>query len=41
VGEREDGEKGLLGMEPGYRESKESWAASLAVSPVVEAMTIF
>jgi putative transposase len=29
VGAREDGEKELLGMEPGYRESKESWAEVL------------
>jgi putative transposase len=29
VGAREDGEKELLGMEPGYRESKESWAELL------------
>jgi putative transposase len=29
VGAREDGEKELLGMEPGYRESKESWAEIL------------
>jgi putative transposase len=29
VGGREDGEKELLGMEPGYRESKESWAEML------------
>jgi transposase-like protein len=29
VGAREDGEKELLGMEPGYRESKESWAEML------------
>ena len=29
VGVREDGEKELLGMEPGYRESKESWAEML------------
>jgi putative transposase len=29
VGAQEDGEKELLGMEPGYRESKESWADML------------
>ncbi len=29
VGAREDGEKELLGMEPGYRESKENWADML------------
>ena len=29
VGAREDGEKELLGMEPGYRESKESWGEML------------
>jgi transposase-like protein len=29
VGAREDGEKELLGMEPGYRESKDSWAEML------------
>jgi transposase-like protein len=29
VGARDDGEKELLGMEPGYRESKESWAEVL------------
>jgi putative transposase len=29
VGAREDGEKELLGMEPGYRESKDSWAEVL------------
>lgn len=29
VGAREDGEKELLGMDPGYRESKESWAEML------------
>jgi transposase-like protein len=29
VGAREDGEKELLGMDPGYRESKESWAELL------------
>ena len=29
VGAREDGEKELIGMEPGYRESKESWAEML------------
>jgi len=29
VGAREDGEKELLGMEPGYRENKESWAGIL------------
>ena len=29
VGARDDGEKELLAMEPGYRESKESWAETL------------
>jgi len=29
VGAREDGEKELLGMEPGYRESKASWSETL------------
>ena len=29
VGAREDGEKELLGMDPGYRESTESWAETL------------
>jgi len=29
VGARDDGEKELLGMDPGYRESKESWAETL------------
>jgi putative transposase len=29
VGAREDGEKELLGIEPGYRESKESWEEML------------
>jgi len=29
VGGRDDGEKELLAMEPGYRESKESWAETL------------
>jgi len=29
VGARENGEKELLGMEPGYRESKESWGEML------------
>jgi putative transposase len=29
VGAREDGEKELLGMEPGYREGKDSWAEML------------
>jgi transposase-like protein len=29
VGAREDGEKELIGMAPGYRESKESWAEML------------
>ena len=29
VGARDDGEKELLGMDPGYRESKESWAEVL------------
>jgi putative transposase len=29
VGARDDGEKELLGMEPGYRESKDSWAEVL------------
>ena len=29
VGAREDGEKELIGMEPGYREGKESWAEML------------
>jgi putative transposase len=29
VGAREDGEKELLGMEPGYRESKDSWSQTL------------
>ena len=29
LGGREDGEKGLLSIEPGYRESTESWAGTL------------